>query len=99
MWIFYGLFLLITWPIRYWFRKKFGSKDFTATTGEEYEQKCCKQLKRKGFYGIETTPRTGDHGIDIIAYGKGKKYAIQCKFYSSAVGNHAVQEAYSGCEY
>lgn len=26
----------------------------------------------------------------------GMKYAVQCKHYSSNVGNHAIQEAFSG---
>ena len=29
----------------------------------------------------------------------GKTYAIQCKNYTGAVGNTAVQEAYAGAEY
>lgn len=71
----------------------------SANSGEEYEKMCCDLLKKKGFYSISTTPRTGDHGVDIIAFANGKKYAIQCKFYSSPVGNHAVQEIFSGCRY
>ena len=34
--------------------------------------------------------------IEIIAEKNGMKYAVQCKHYSSNVGNHAVQEAFSG---
>ncbi len=71
----------------------------TCTTGEEYEVMCCQKLKQHGFTHIETTPKSGDHGIDILAHRAGKKYAIQCKYYSSPVGNHAIQEAYSGCAY
>lgn len=70
-----------------------------CSTGEEYEQACCKQLKQRGFSNVKTTARTGDHGIDILANRAGKKYAIQCKYYSNPVGNHAVQEALSGCKY
>lgn len=70
-----------------------------CNSGEEYEQICCQKLKQHGFAHIQTTPRTGDHGIDILAKRAGKKYAIQCKYYSSSVGNHAVQEAFSGCSY
>ncbi len=70
-----------------------------CNNGEEYELACCQKLKKYGFTHIETTPKSGDHGIDILAHKAGKKYAIQCKYYSSPVGNHAVQEAYSGCYY
>lgn len=90
-----GLFKLI-WNLI--FNKGNGSK-ITCTNGEEYETMCYQKLRQYGFTHIETTPRSGDHGIDILAHRAGKKYAIQCKYYSSPVGNHAVQEAYSGCSY
>lgn len=70
-----------------------------CNSGEEYELVCCQRLKQHGFTQIETTKRSGDHGIDIFAKRAGQTYAIQCKYYSSPVGNHAVQEAYSGCAY
>ena len=71
----------------------------TCSSGEEYEMICCQKLRQHGFTHVQTTPRTGDHGIDILAKRSGRKYAIQCKYYSSPVGNHAVQEAFSGCSY
>mgnify|MGYP003103728532 FL=1 len=80
------------------FHKKTGF-NAPCNSGEEYEIACCQILKQYGFTHIETTKRSGDHGIDILAKRNGKKYAIQCKYYSSTVGNHAVQEAYSGCSY
>lgn len=65
-------------------------------TGEEFEIMCANLLRKNGFSNVSTTSRTGDHGIDIIAYKDGYKYAIQCKNYANKVGNKAVQEAYSG---
>lgn len=67
--------------------------------GHQYEYHCAKLLKRKGFSGITVTKGSGDQGIDVIAYSGGKKYGIQCKYYTSPVGNHAVQEAFSGAKY
>lgn len=67
--------------------------------GYEYEYKCAKILKRKGFSKVEVTKESGDQGIDIIAYRNGKKYGIQCKYYTSPVGNHAVQEVFAGAKY
>lgn len=81
------------------FHRKAVGVHIPCTTGEEYEIMCCQRLRQYGFTHIETTPRSGDHGIDILARRAGKKYAIQCKYYSSPVGNHAVQEAFSGCAY
>ena len=68
-------------------------------TGYDYEEYCCRYLKRKGYKHIKQTPRAKDHGIDIIAQKHRKKYAFQCKYYGKKVGNRAVQEAYTGCSY
>lgn len=66
--------------------------------GHEYEYACAQYLKRNGFTKVQVTKARGDQGIDIIAT-KGKKYGIQCKYYSGAVGNKAVQEAYAGSKF
>ena len=68
-------------------------------TGYDYEEYCCRYLKSKGYKHIKQTPRAKDHGIDIIAQKRRKKYAFQCKYYGKKVGNRAVQEAYTGCSY
>ena len=73
--------------------KKF---DVDSMNGDEFENYCVKLLGNNGFSQIRTTPSTSDRGIDILAKKAGKLYAIQCKRYSSNVGNKAVQEAYSG---
>ncbi|UWQ58763.1 restriction endonuclease [Leisingera caerulea] len=53
-----------------------------------------------GFgWEAEVTAGSGDQGIDVIAIKNGKKIGLQCKLYSSAVGNKAVQEAHSGKVY
>lgn len=67
--------------------------------GHQYEYQCAKMLRKKGFSKVEVTRGSGDQGIDVIAYSGGKKYGIQCKYYTSPVGNHAVQEAFSGAKY
>lgn len=64
--------------------------------GYGFERFCADILAKNNFYNIELTPGSGDQGIDVIAYKDGIKYGIQCKRYSSDVGNSAVQEAFSG---
>lgn len=95
----YLVFMICTLPFMLIKEMLSSNIKISANSGEEYENACCELLRRKGFYSISTTPRTGDHGVDIIAYASGRKYAIQCKYYSSTVGNHAVQEVFSGCRY
>ena len=67
--------------------------------GYEYEEYCANYLKKNGYTDITVTKGSGDHGVDIIACKNGKKYAIQCKYYSNPVSNAAVQQVYTGCVY
>lgn len=71
-------------------------EDYNIMTGVEFEQFCSSLLIKNGFKNVKTTPPTSDHGIDIFAEKNEITYAIQCKCYSSNVGNSSVQQAYSG---
>ena len=44
------------------------------------------------------TQGSSDDGIDILAEKEDIKYGIQCKCYSSNIGNSAVQQAYTGIQ-
>ncbi len=61
-------------------------------SGVEYEQYCAGLLERSGW-SVRLTAGSGDQGVDIFAERDGKRLVIQCKMYSSPVGNKAVQEA------
>lgn len=67
--------------------------------GHQFEVFCADILSKNGFMDVEVTRGSGDQGIDIIAYKDGVKFGIQCKCYSSDVGNKAIQEAFSGKTY
>lgn len=67
--------------------------------GHQYEYDCANRLRKSGFYKVSVTRGSGDQGIDVIAYKSGEKYGIQCKYYSSPVGNFAVQEAFAGAKH
>lgn len=70
--------------------------DMDNLSGEEFEDFCIDLLETNGFSDVRKTKQSGDHGIDILAEKDGVLYAIQCKCYSSNVGNAAVQQVYSG---
>lgn len=70
--------------------------DFDNMEGHEFEYYCADLLRKNGFYDVDVTKGSGDQGIDIIAFKDGIKYGIQCKCYSSDIGNKAVQEAFAG---
>lgn len=63
--------------------------------GHEFEQWVAGRLELHGWRA-DVTAGSGDQGLDIIARRDGRKIGIQCKRYDGAVGNKAVQEAFSG---
>lgn len=70
--------------------------DFDSMDGHQFEHFCAEILKNNGYENLNVTRGSGDQGIDIIAFRDGIKYGIQCKCYSSDIGNKAVQEVFAG---
>ncbi len=67
-----------------------------AMSGVEFELWCANLLKDSGFINVSMTKVSGDQGVDILAENNGVKYAIQCKCYSSDLGNTPIQEVNTG---
>lgn len=63
-------------------------------SGLEFEAYFTKILMKLG-YNAQITKASGDDGGDIIATKENIKFVFQCKNYSNAVGNKAVQEVYT----
>lgn len=76
-----------------------GKQMYSNQDGHQYEKRCADVLRKRGFRKVEVTRESGDQGVDIIAFKNGKKYGIQCKYYTSPVGNKAVQEAFAGAKF
>ena len=57
-----------------------------------FENHCAKQLRDVGWCAT-LTPHSGDQGADIVARRASVSLVVQCKLYSSPIGNAAVQEA------
>lgn len=64
--------------------------------GHDFEYFCADILRKNGYANVEVTQGSGDHGVDILAEKDDITYAIQCKCYSSDIGNAAVQQAHTG---
>lgn len=64
--------------------------------GHLFEHWCADLLRRNGFCDVKVTPGSNDQGVDILAKKDGVTYAIQCKRYSSDLGNTPVQEVAAG---
>lgn len=70
--------------------------NYDLLDGHAFEYFCADLLRYNGFDHVQVTSGSGDFGVDILCEYKGITYAIQCKCYSSTVGNKAVQEIFSG---
>lgn len=64
--------------------------------GHEFERFIAALLCRLGYQKVEVTRGSGDQGVDILAEKDDIRYAIQCKCYSSDLGNTPVQEVNAG---
>lgn len=64
--------------------------------GHAFEKWCAQLLGKIGFSEIRMTKTSGDQGVDIVAVKDDIRYAIQCKCYSSDLGNHPIQEVHAG---
>jgi restriction system protein len=60
----------------------------------EFEHWCSMALHAAGWKA-RATGTSGDQGADVIAEKDGVTIVLQCKLHRSAVGNKAVQEAFS----
>lgn len=69
---------------------------FDNMDGTEFEGFCATILEKNHFHNVKITPGSGDHGVDILAEKDDITYAIQCKCYSSNIGNSSVQQAHTG---
>jgi hypothetical protein len=63
--------------------------------GHLFENWAAAALSRFGW-DAQVTAASGDQGIDVIATRQGRKLGLQCKLYSSPIGNKAIQEAHAG---
>ncbi len=67
----------------------------------EYEEYVAEELRQEGFTEVDTTPKSGDFGADVLAMDGERRVCVQCKRYAPGhpVGVKAVQEIYSAKDY
>ena len=75
------------------------SENIDTMSGIEFEQYCVRLLIANGFTNVSTTSASNDQGVDILAEKEHVKYAIQCKCYSSQLGNTPIQEVNAGKQF
>jgi restriction system protein len=69
-----------------------------AMTPAEFELFCAEQLRLAGW-DARVTRQGRDQGVDVVAEKAGVRIVLQCKLYSGAVGNKAVQEVVAAKAY
>ena len=97
--VFRILLCVPVWLFRKITTPKNGAARCLRLDGPEFEAYVALVLEDNGFKHVALTKGSGDQGVDILAERNGKTYAIQCKNYEGAVGNFAVQEAYTGAQF
>ena len=70
--------------------------DIDSMDGAQFEEWCAKLLSELGYSEVTRTGKSGDQGVDLLAAKDGVRYAIQCKCYSSDLGNTPIQEVNVG---
>lgn len=68
-------------------------EDMSLLNGIAFE-KFLAELFRDYGYEVDTTPKSGDYGADLIMVRDGKKIVVQAKQYADAAGFDAVKEVY-----
>ena len=77
-----------------------GLEETIIKTGLDFEDHLFKKAAENfPNASIEKTPTTGDQGADLVISSPTKKIVVQAKYYSSTVGNSAVQEVFSAKSY
>ena len=64
--------------------------------GWQFEYYVADLLRKHGYSKVYVTSGSGDFGVDITATKDNRKWAFQCKNYSSKLGVSPIQEVYSG---
>ena len=61
--------------------------------GVEFEHWVADLFRKCGFQ-VETTPQSGDHGVDLFIATGGHVIAVQCKRWEGTVGEPVVRDLY-----
>lgn len=63
-------------------------------TPREFEQFVAQHYREKG-YDVETTPYSGDYGVDVIAQKGEERIAIQVKMYGNSARKSKPRDGYA----
>lgn len=72
--------------------------DLDRLSGAAFEDWVAAVLETSGFR-IESTPRTGDYGVDLIAVRDGTRIGIEAKRHARPISNRVVRSVVAGCQF
>lgn len=96
IWVFIGLFLLVSGFIIYIYinktktKKDWSKSDFWSYDPYEFEKLVGELYKSKG-YSVDVSDGSGDKGVDVHAKRRGEYLTIQVKQYRNNIGSSVVQ--------
>ena len=74
-------------------RRRALSEYWMSLGGVEFEEELGALYRQLGFH-VQSTPVSGDEGIDLILRKDGKRIVVQCKGHKAPVGPAVVRELY-----
>ncbi len=74
-------------------------REIDEMTGYEFETFAADLLEADGYEEVTVTSSSHDQGADIIMERDGVHFAVQCKVYSTRLGNTPVQEITAAREF
>ena len=79
-------------------KHKYTMLEIDNMSDNEFEMFIAKLFTNLG-YQAETTKKSGDQGVDVIAKKGNQTVAVQVKHYNQPVGNHAIMEVVGGATF
>ena len=79
-------------------RENTSAIDLPPQEGIDFEHWCAEKIEAQGW-SVTVSQASGDQGIDLVCSKDSVTVAVQCKRYSTPIGNKAIQEVYTGARH
>jgi len=89
---------LLVFPVALQWVQEAQNDDAKPAHGIDFEHWCAHKIEEQGWK-VTVSKQSGDQGADIVASRDSISVAIQCKRYSTPVGNKAVQEVFASAKH
>ena len=94
-----ALVVLLVYHVLFGLTANITDSAIEAMSGAEFEEFCADVLAKNGYHDVKVTHASNDYGADITAARNGEIWVVQCKRYSTKLGNTPVQEVVASMSY